>query len=105
MKVKTAPPVLVKMPKKPKGAKWAKTARITDRLYHESDGQGYIDTGFTHVFLISSEGSGIAQLTSGEFNHRGLCHGQMIIQKYTSLLIDLIPGSMTLEIASYTQLI
>ena len=71
MKVKTAPPVLVKMPKKPKGAKWAKTARITDRLYHESDGQGYIDTGFTHVFLISSEGSGIAQLTSGEFNHRG----------------------------------
>ena len=71
MKVKTTPPILVNMPKKPKGAQWAKTARITDRLYHESDGQGYIDAGFTHVFLISSEGSGIVQLTSGEFNHTG----------------------------------
>ena len=71
MKVKTLAPVLVKMPKKPKGAKWAKTARITDRLYHESDGKGYIEPGFTHVFLISSEGSGVSKLTSGEFNHRG----------------------------------
>ena len=71
MKVKTLAPVLVKMPKKPKGAKWAKTARITDRLYHESDGKGYIEPGFTHVFLISSEGSGISKLTSGDFNHRG----------------------------------
>ena len=71
MKVKTLAPVLVKMPKKPKGAKWAKTARITDRLYHESDGKGYIEPGFTHVFLISSEGSGVSKLTSGDFNHRG----------------------------------
>ena len=61
MKVKTLAPVLVKMPKKPKGAKWAKTARITDRLYHESDGKGYIEPGFTHVFLISSEGSGVSK--------------------------------------------
>ena len=71
MKVKTLAPVLVKMPKKPKGAKWAKTVRITDRLYHESDGKGYIEPGFTHVFLISSEGSGVSKLTSGDFNHRG----------------------------------
>ena len=71
MKVKTLAPVLVKMPKKPKGAKWAKTVRITDRLYHESDGKGYIEPGFTHVFLISSEGSGVSKLTSGNFNHRG----------------------------------
>ena len=71
MKVKTSPPVLVTMPKKPTGAKWAKTARITDRLYHEADGKGYIDTGFTHVFSISAEGSGIRQLTSGDFNHTG----------------------------------
>ena len=71
MKVNTPPPVLIKMPKKPTGAKWAKTARITDRLYHEADGKGYIDNGFTHVFLISAEGSGISQLTSGDFNHVG----------------------------------
>tara|TARA_B100000780_G_scaffold166878_1_gene116775 strand:+ start:542 stop:2563 length:2022 start_codon:yes stop_codon:yes gene_type:complete len=71
MNVKTSPPVLIEMPKMPKGAKWANPARITDRLYHESDGRGYIDPGFNHVFTISSDGSGINQLTSGNFNHKG----------------------------------
>jgi len=33
-------PVIIKMPKKPKGANWAKPARITDRLKHEADGRG-----------------------------------------------------------------
>ena len=71
MNVKSPPPILIKMPKKPNGAKWAKPARITDRLYHEADGKGYIDPGFKHVFIISSEGSGVNQLTSGDFNHNG----------------------------------
>jgi dipeptidyl aminopeptidase/acylaminoacyl peptidase len=44
---------------------------LPDRLYHEADGKGYIDTGFTHVFLISAEGSGVRQLTTGDFNHVG----------------------------------
>ena len=69
MNVKSPPPILIKMPKKPKGANWAKPARITDRLYHEADGKGYIEPGFKHIFTISSEGSGVNQLTSGDFNH------------------------------------
>ena len=71
MNVKSPPPILIKMPKKPKGANWAKPARITDRLYHEADGKGYIEPGFKHVFTISSGGSGVNQLTSGDFNHNG----------------------------------
>ena len=71
MNVKSPPPILIKMPKKPEGANWAKPARITDRLYHEADGKGYIEPGFNHVFTISSEGSGVNQLTSGDFNHNG----------------------------------
>ena len=71
MNVKSPPPILIKMPKKPKGANWAKPARITDRLYHEADGKGYIEPGFKHIFTISSEGSGVNQLTSGDFNHNG----------------------------------
>ena len=71
MKVKSDPPLLTDLPKKPKNANWAGTPRITDRLYHEKDGTGYIEPGFTHIFTISSEGSGENKLTSGDFNHYG----------------------------------
>ena len=71
MKVKSDPPVLADLPKKPKNANWAGTPRITDRVYHEKDGVGYIEPGFTHVFVISSEGSGETKLTHGDFNHYG----------------------------------
>lgn len=67
MKVPKAPPVLIKMPKKPKGAQWAKAARITDRLYHEADGRGYIKPGFSHIFMVEANGSAAQQLTSGDF--------------------------------------
>lgn len=71
MKVKDKPKVMVKMPQKPKGAKWAKSPRITTRLKHEADGTGYLTPGFHHLFTISSEGGTANQLTSGNFNHKG----------------------------------
>jgi len=71
MKVNEKPPVLAKMPSKPKGAKWAKSPRITDRLKHEADGAGYIKPGYRHIFVIPSEGGSPRQITSGPFNHGG----------------------------------
>ena len=71
MKVLSDPPELIEMPEKPKGALWADAARVTDRLYHESDGNGYIAPGFTHLFLIDAQGSAAQQLTQGDFQHRG----------------------------------
>ncbi len=65
------PPVIVKMPAKPKGASWAKPARITDRLKHEADGRGYLQPGFTHIFMIPSEGGTPRQITSNHYNHGG----------------------------------
>lgn len=71
MKVDAHPPVIAKMPAKPKDAKWAKAPRITDRLKHEADGTGYLTPGFSHIFSISAEGGTARQLTSGDFNHSG----------------------------------
>ena len=72
MNVPTKAPVIAKMPKKPKGAKWAETPRITDRVYHEADGRGYIKPGFNHLFTIPADGGAIRQLTSGDWQHRGV---------------------------------
>ena len=71
MVVEAEPPVLAKLPKAPKGAKWAGAPRITDRLYHEADGRGYIPPGFSHLFVIPANGGAYRQLTSGDFQHRG----------------------------------
>ena len=71
MNVPVKAPVLAKMPKKPKGAKWADSPRITDRVYHEADGRGYIKPGFNHIFVMPSNGGAARQITSGDWNHRG----------------------------------
>ena len=71
MFVGVKPPVVADMPKKPKGAKWADKPRITDRLKHEADGRGYMEPGFTHIFVIPAEGGTARQLTSENYNHGG----------------------------------
>ncbi|MBT8282122.1 MAG: S9 family peptidase [Muriicola sp.] len=71
MNIPEKPPVLAKMPPKPKGAKWADSPRITDRVYHEADGRGYIDPGFNHLFVLPANGGSPRQLTEGNYQHRG----------------------------------
>ncbi|SHF94466.1 Dipeptidyl aminopeptidase/acylaminoacyl peptidase [Salegentibacter echinorum] len=71
MKINADAPVIVDLPSKPKKAEWAKKPRITDRLKHEADGSGYIDPGFTHIFVIPADGGAPRQLTNGNFNHKG----------------------------------
>jgi len=71
MNVPKSAPVIAKMPKKPKGAKWATPPRITDRLKHEADGLGYIKPGFHHLFVMPSNGGPARQITSGDWHHRG----------------------------------
>ncbi|MEM9142482.1 MAG: S9 family peptidase [Bacteroidota bacterium] len=71
MHVPQKPPVLAQVPHKPKGAQWAQKPRVTDRLYHEADGRGYLEPGFHHLFVIPAEGGAPRQITSGDFHHKG----------------------------------
>jgi len=64
------PALSVKLPQKPEGAKWAKSAVIVDRLSWARDGRGPVPKGYSHIFVIDSELGGTpTQLTSGDYSH------------------------------------
>jgi dipeptidyl aminopeptidase/acylaminoacyl peptidase len=64
-------PVLsVQLPKRPRGAEWAKPAVLVDRLTWEGDGSGPIEKGYRHVFVVDGTlGGSPRQVTTGAFNH------------------------------------
>lgn len=71
MRVPAAPTVLAHMPTAPKGAEWAAPARLIDRVIYRIDGGGYVDPGYTHIFVISSDGGAARQITYGKHNFNG----------------------------------
>jgi dipeptidyl aminopeptidase/acylaminoacyl peptidase len=64
-------PILsVKLPKRPKGAKWAAPAIIIDRLSWRRDGRGPVPKGYSHIYVIDAELGGTPRkLTSGDYSH------------------------------------
>jgi dipeptidyl aminopeptidase/acylaminoacyl peptidase len=62
---------LAKPPEKPEGAEWAPPVTVIDRLYYRADGRGYLEPGYSHVFVIPADGGTPRQVTSGDFNHSG----------------------------------
>jgi dipeptidyl aminopeptidase/acylaminoacyl peptidase len=71
MKVKESNPKLADSKQPPEGAEWAESPRVTTRLNYESDGSGYIDPGFTHIFTVPAEGGAPRQITSGDYHYSG----------------------------------
>jgi dipeptidyl aminopeptidase/acylaminoacyl peptidase len=61
----------VSLPSRPEGADWTGDPKVVDRLRYRRDRQGYIDDGYTHVFVIPAEGGTPRQVTSGDWNHNG----------------------------------
>ncbi|MEX1024521.1 MAG: S9 family peptidase [Planctomycetota bacterium] len=64
-------PTLATPPKAPEGAEWAPPVTVIEALKYRADGSGYLETGNTHVFVLSAEGGTPRQLTSGDFDHEG----------------------------------
>ena len=56
----------VKMPRAPEGAKWVETPRIVERLDYRSDGTGFDDDVYRHLFVVPATGGTPRQLTDGE---------------------------------------
>ncbi len=69
MLVPDSPEPFVKMPDKPKDAEWAEPAKVISKLTYRRDGRGYLEDGFSQLFVLPAEGGTPRQVTSGDFNH------------------------------------
>ncbi len=63
-----SPEPLASLPASPEGAKWAKPPKVIRSLQYRADGEGYLEEGYTQLFLLSAEGGTSRQLTDGAYN-------------------------------------
>jgi acylaminoacyl-peptidase len=72
MRVPAPETPLAPMPPPPKGADWAAPVRVIDRLLYRVDGGGYLDPGYTQVFIVAADGGAARQITQGKHDFLGL---------------------------------
>ncbi|MEM8696839.1 MAG: S9 family peptidase [Pseudomonadota bacterium] len=71
MLVPGSPETLGEAPARPEGADWAEPLTEQTRLIYRTDGAGYLQPGFSHVFVVPAEGGAPRQISSGDFHHDG----------------------------------
>ena len=89
MSVSSDHPWPISLPGRPEGAKWTEAPKVVDRLQYRRDRRGYIDEGYTHLFVVPADGGTARQLTDGDWNHNGVAwtpDGREIL--FTSLRVD-----------------
>ncbi len=72
MSVDSDHPWPISVPGRPDGARWTEAPKVVDRLYYRRDRRGYIDEGYTHLFVVPADGGTARQLTDGDWNHNGV---------------------------------
>ncbi len=71
MHVPSRPEPMAEMPPRPDGAEWADPPRVIENLVYRADGAGYLEPGYSHLFVVPAEGGSPRQITSGDFDHDG----------------------------------
>jgi acylaminoacyl-peptidase len=64
-------PLKVELPETPKNAKWADPPKLIDRMVFRADGEGYLPSTYTQLFIVSADGGAARQLTHGDFDTSG----------------------------------
>ena len=57
----------ISMPSEPKGAKWTPAPRVVDTMHYRQDQVGFLEDGYTHLFVVSADGGTPRQLTRGKW--------------------------------------
>lgn len=58
----------IDLPAAPEGAEWTKPPRILDRLHYRQDRVGFVDPGFSHLFVVPADSGTARQLTEGDWH-------------------------------------
>ncbi len=58
----------ISMPSEPKGAKWTQPPRVVSTLHYRQDRIGFLEDGFTHLFVVPADGGTPRAVTSGKWN-------------------------------------
>jgi dipeptidyl aminopeptidase/acylaminoacyl peptidase len=58
----------ISMPGEPKGAKWTAPPRLVGTLHYRQDRVGFLEDGYTHLFVVPADGGTPRQLTSGKWS-------------------------------------
>ncbi len=58
----------ISMPSEPTGAKWTAAPRIVESLHYRQDQIGFLDEGYTHLFVVHADGGTPRQLTDGKWS-------------------------------------
>jgi len=58
----------ISMPTEPKGAKWTPAPRVVGSLHYRQDQIGFLEDGYTHLFVVPSDGGTPKALTTGKWN-------------------------------------
>ncbi|MCC5919721.1 MAG: S9 family peptidase [Cyclobacteriaceae bacterium] len=60
----------VDLPSPPKGADWAKGPVVIDQAKYKADGNfDFLEPSFRHIFIASTAGGSVRQITSGDYDH------------------------------------
>ena len=62
----------VRLPARPDGASWTAEPKVVERARYKRDRRGYVDTGWTHIFVVPADGGTPRQLTTGAWDHGGI---------------------------------
>jgi len=66
----------IRLPEKPAAAKWQDPPIVITQLRWTADGQGILQPGYTHIFVVPATGGTPRQITSGDYNHGAGAGGQ-----------------------------
>ncbi|HEY7288897.1 MAG TPA: S9 family peptidase [Vicinamibacterales bacterium] len=58
----------ISMPEEPKGAKWTPAPRVVTTLHYRQDRVGFLEDGFTHLYVVSADGGTPRAVTSGKWS-------------------------------------
>ncbi|HLG99034.1 MAG TPA: S9 family peptidase [Bryobacteraceae bacterium] len=68
MFVPNKPKWQISMPPEPEGAKWTPAPRIVETMHYRQDQVGFLEDGYTHLFVVASDGGAPRELTTGKWS-------------------------------------